>query len=380
MAKSIKRPSIPKSTQLKLWLMSGGRCEFPGCNVPLWQDRLTLRETNYSQISHIVAASPDGPRGDKTRSKLLSKSFENLMLLCPYHHKLIDSKEHEADFPEAYLIEAKKEHEKRIATLTDIKSQLVTNICFFRGLIGNQRPSLISFAQAKDAIIPHYPVSDQPIDIDLTGVTIPESQNAFEFRKRVIAARVDTLLKHNPVLSRCNHFSIFALAPIPDLIFFGFSIGDTLPCTLYQCHRETGASWKWNSEETFRESLQLKKPKTRFGNEVILKIEISGLISNDSVFCHFSKKIPMYEISAKNHGLTWLRNPNQIVEFRNSILEVVGHIRDTFGVNAKISLFPAIPAPIAIELGRCLLTKADPKLEIFDFNKETKSYYLAQEL
>ena len=73
-----KRPS--KETVMKLWVAAGGRCQFEGCNKRLYCDDLTWEEFNRSNVSHIIASSPDGPRGSED-SGIMSDKFENLMLL-----------------------------------------------------------------------------------------------------------------------------------------------------------------------------------------------------------------------------------------------------------------------------------------------------------
>src|SRR3990167_7572820 len=93
-----KRPTIPKEIVLKLCALASGRCEFLGCNKPLWRDGLTWQEANLAHIAHIIASSPDGPRGDKVLSKKLAKDFSNLMLVCLEHHRLIDSKKYEKKY------------------------------------------------------------------------------------------------------------------------------------------------------------------------------------------------------------------------------------------------------------------------------------------
>src|SRR5438132_13654896 len=95
----MSRPAISPKVQLRLWLLAAGRCEFYGCNEPLWVDSLTLHETNYSNIAHIVSWTKDGPRGDDPMPFGERNNIENLMLACTKHHKLIDSNEHAADYP-----------------------------------------------------------------------------------------------------------------------------------------------------------------------------------------------------------------------------------------------------------------------------------------
>ena len=63
-----------------LWAISGGRCEYEGCNTPLYMDILTKKKYNKAYIAHIVADSLDGPRGDPERSEKLANEISNLML------------------------------------------------------------------------------------------------------------------------------------------------------------------------------------------------------------------------------------------------------------------------------------------------------------
>ncbi len=78
-----KRTKIPEWTKLKLWVLSGGRCEFSGCNNYIWRDGLTLQEDNFAEMAHIIAQSSDGPRGNKKLSLHQAIDFENLIMLCP---------------------------------------------------------------------------------------------------------------------------------------------------------------------------------------------------------------------------------------------------------------------------------------------------------
>lgn len=61
---------------------------FPECNEEL------ICKTNgdiIGHICHIVAQSVDGPHGDSSKSTDFLYSADNLILLCPTHHKIVDS-------------------------------------------------------------------------------------------------------------------------------------------------------------------------------------------------------------------------------------------------------------------------------------------------
>src|SRR6266849_9507819 len=82
--------STPRLVQLLLFVQSGGRCEFDGCNKYLLRHHLTLTEGNFGEMAHAVAFSPRGPRGAQRLEARNLNSIANLMLLCPGCHKLVD--------------------------------------------------------------------------------------------------------------------------------------------------------------------------------------------------------------------------------------------------------------------------------------------------
>jgi nucleoside phosphorylase len=106
-----RRPSIPEIK--RLFAASGGRCAFPDCATNLILESGAL----LAEIAHITASSPGGPRFDQGQREEQRHGFENLILLCPNHHALIDSD------PERYdsrrLYEMKALHERKIRQRLD---------------------------------------------------------------------------------------------------------------------------------------------------------------------------------------------------------------------------------------------------------------------
>ncbi|MGI5927220.1 MAG: hypothetical protein ACOX8A_08600 [Thermacetogeniaceae bacterium] len=85
--------NVPERVKIRLWGKAAGRCEYDGCNEPLWLDSLTKAQFNVAYIAHIFADTPTGPRGDPALSEELKADINNLMLLCDKHHRLIDIEE-----------------------------------------------------------------------------------------------------------------------------------------------------------------------------------------------------------------------------------------------------------------------------------------------
>lgn len=60
---------ISKPVTAMLWGRAGGRCEFAGCNRPLWMSLVTQSEVNVAQKAHIRSFSPYGPAGARVSRK-----------------------------------------------------------------------------------------------------------------------------------------------------------------------------------------------------------------------------------------------------------------------------------------------------------------------
>ena len=86
------RKKISETTIKILWAKSGNRCAFPGCSQTLVEEATTLDGSQVvGEMAHIVAHSnDDGPRSDPTFPRDKIDLSENLLLLCPTHHTIVD--------------------------------------------------------------------------------------------------------------------------------------------------------------------------------------------------------------------------------------------------------------------------------------------------
>ncbi len=63
---------------------AGFKCSFPGCGVPLGEDGI-------GEIAHIVSPFGGGPRHDPSMKPEEAVDLDNLVVLCPTHHRMIDA-------------------------------------------------------------------------------------------------------------------------------------------------------------------------------------------------------------------------------------------------------------------------------------------------
>lgn len=98
--------NIPTTVAKKLYAKSGNQCSFPGCTVLLYDD------ANIGQICHINGLKPGSARHDPSLSRKELNSYENLILLCPTHHDMVD--QDEKTYTIEYLKQMKTDHESEV--------------------------------------------------------------------------------------------------------------------------------------------------------------------------------------------------------------------------------------------------------------------------
>ena len=115
---------INLKTHKFLWGKSGNKCAFENCRNDLIADETeTDDEAIIGEEAHIVARKEDGPRGISNLVYEERDKYDNLILLCRKHHKIIDEQ------PKYYTVEnlrlIKKQHEKWIqeSLKTDSKKE-----------------------------------------------------------------------------------------------------------------------------------------------------------------------------------------------------------------------------------------------------------------
>lgn len=146
----------PTVTAVKrLFALSANRCAFPKCSCPIVESTGTVTGI----ICHIRARSKGGPRYDPTQTDEERHGFENLVLMCGRHSKLVDSE------PKTYttdlLREMKSIHERNgnlelsqaearfaLRLLEDYRDLYITTT----GDVTVNRPKKVVFTQTKRTV------------------------------------------------------------------------------------------------------------------------------------------------------------------------------------------------------------------------------------
>ncbi|WP_241331346.1 SAVED domain-containing protein [Chryseobacterium arthrosphaerae] len=356
--------SIDNKNKFMLWAISGGRCQYRGCNQVLHTDILTKRNFNQSYIAHIVADVEGGPRGCAIRSPLLADDITNLMLLCDTHHRLID-RDDVIGNPESLLLEMKAEHENRIANACNISADKQSHIVTLNANIGAHTPN-VQYSIISQSLLPdYYPAAAINIDLGTVNTLNKDSDpNFWNFELGNLQRRFDRLLF--PLLNDgdIKHISLFCFAPIPLLIKLGVLLNDITSVDVRQKRRNPD-TWKFdaNIETVYNFSVA-----SDVKSQVALKVELSDNIVDERITKVLGNDVSIYSISIHHPDNDFVKSRKQIIDFGEKMKEVFREIKKIHGQDAVLNIFPAMPVSLAVQLGRVWMPKADLSMRVFDQN------------
>lgn len=113
------RKAIPTATRLRLFAQSSGHCQKPDCLDPIFPAEMG-GDKHIAEMAHVIPHGDAGPRhADRPADDFDADTFENLILLCPTCHTMID-KNPDA-YPRHLLLDWKERHLVHLALKQGIR-------------------------------------------------------------------------------------------------------------------------------------------------------------------------------------------------------------------------------------------------------------------
>lgn len=355
---------MPEKTKLLLWVRSGGRCEFDGCNEYLFRHHVTLEAVNLGELAHIVAFSPEGPRGKDGERPEQINDPSNLLLLCPRCHTLIDDESAGKKYSRSALQRYKKEHEDRIFRLTAAKPERKTTVLQLLAKVGGQSVA-IPEANIWDAVAPMYP-DERDCVINLTNLD-DQSDAYYAVAVQEINRAVESLYRPGLQMEAPRHLSVFALAAMPLLMHLGRCLSNKVPADLYQRHRDTQDwAWKEAGPDVRYASHQIRKGTDE--DRVALLLSLTDEVGLTDLPANIDNSYNVYEITLEGQSPSayFLRRRVDLDGFRRAYQAVLAEIVRDHRTAKAVDVFPIVPAPIAVLCGFELFPKISPALRVHD--------------
>jgi hypothetical protein len=104
--------AISDRTKRLLWSRSGGYCQNPECHRDFFVFFQDGNISSLEELAHVIGQSNQGPRGKSDLSVTERDEYNNIILLCPNCHSLIDK--NPLQFSVKTLQNWKQRHEEAI--------------------------------------------------------------------------------------------------------------------------------------------------------------------------------------------------------------------------------------------------------------------------
>lgn len=377
MGRGTDRPAKPKLSEYDvtrhislpvtamLWGRAGGRCEFAGCNRPLWMSLVTRNEVNVAQKAHIRSFSPYGPRGRQGISKEQLNATENLMLVCHQCHTEIDGPHGEQTYSAELLLLMKKRHEDRVELVTGIAPEHTSNVLLYGSNIGDQSPCL-SYKQAAAAMMPgRFPASRNPLALQLLNVASNDTEETFWANEDANLKKLFEKKVRGPLSepSADKHLSVFALAAQPLLVRLGTLLGDIFEVDVFQRHREP-QTWDW-PQRAERLKIKVERPQNSVGIPALL-VDISARVTRDRVHQALAEEAAVWQLTVEDPHNDIIKSREHLADFRATLRPLLNMIKEKHGQNTMLHVFLAAPVSICVEFGRVRMPKADMPWLLYD--------------
>ncbi len=377
-----KLQDVTKSRHIKdvvrfaLWGRAAGRCQFRGCNKPLWKHPETQEVVNIAEAAHIYSFSEGGPRGNKEIEPDELNEFKNLLLACHDCHKTIDTEQAAGTrYPVELLQGWKADHEGRVELVTGIDPDHKSHVVLYgRAINGAHDP--LRFDRAASAMFPRrYPAENGAIELSTSGSDSTERDAEFwQTELKDLDRKFDRKVQERLEDGEIEHLSLFTLSPMPLLIRLGTLLTEIRDVDVYQLHREP-KGWGWpEKDETI--DLQVERPNQKDGPPALV-IAMSATVDDTRIENVLGDKTSIWRVTIPKPNQECIRSRADLAAFRGIVRPLLNEIKAAHGHDAQLSIFPAAPVSTMVELGRVRQPKADMDWVIYDENRDLGGFVKA---
>lgn len=373
----VTRTSISPNTVYQLLSVSAGRCEM--CNKYLFEDGTFKVSGNFSNIAHIHAVGENGPRNAADLTEAEKNDISNLMLLCPEHHHMIDSK------PDEYgtntLLKTKQEHEQRIRILTSLSDLKSCRIVSYFVNIDVQnletRDSSLNKAVVSQKMIPQ----DRPVLKLHDGLKTNYQADPVYFEE-CANDLCEKYKEWQTQLSETDCIAVFALAPQPLLIKLGSLLSDQRDIAVFQYHRKSNTcdfqisgKWLWPVEGVDKRVDFISLLTKNGGGQVALVVDLSAKIDDRRIIDVLGADCKIYHVTVEKPERQLVGNKNIQDDFIAAFRSMLELIKNECSEKKEIHLFPVVPQSLAVRMGMDYMPKADLPLVLYEQTHSNNGFF-----
>ncbi len=372
----VARGRIKETVRNAMWGKTAGRCTLCNRRV-LNDDRTFWHSVAAAEMAHIrgATATPGSPRGvdtadDSNRGVGASlEAEENLVLCCHDCHRLIDNPDHVAFYTPAKLRALKAAHELRVEMAT--ADGILTRTAVLR---------VASRVRGSRAVASRHEVAETLFKHDYLGLV--ESHWSGQFTCEVTGEAGDpgywfaassqverTLRTVGQAVEQgdVSHVSVFAIAPIPVLVYLGARLDDKVETRIWQKHRDAGWSWPNDAEPVRFDLAHEPGPDlATAATDVVLVCSVSAEVDPtripDALY-----RAPQLVLrpTGRTPSPTLMRNEKTLANFGVLFRDMLAEAERTYPSAQRWHLVAAVPVSAAVEAGRAFMREVQPVVHIY---------------
>jgi 5-methylcytosine-specific restriction endonuclease McrA len=371
---AVKRDSIKAPVRNALWARTAGRCTI--CNRRLLGDSRTyMHSVLLAELAHNIGATKGAksPRRRDDDGLVDTESEENLLLLCHDCHRLIDDPDHIGFFPPEKLREIKEAFERRVEMVTE-KGGL-TRTAAIR--VGSQIQGSLALASQRE-------VAETLFEVNYLGLV--ETQRSGDFACRIGGAvggrgfwdaaqqSIDDtlhLVRQAVDSGDVEHISVFAIAPIPLLVYLGWRLDDKTPTRIFQKQRDQFVGWSW-ADKGAAIDFEVVTPQQRADtDDVLLVCAVTSEVNADLLPTKIGA-CPRIEVRPQGAtpDPTVISHEQSLLNFARRWRAALAAAESLFPSARRWHLVVSVPVSIAIEAGRAVMGSAHPPVEVYERGKD----------
>lgn len=352
-----------------LTYLAAWRCQFAGCGRDLKRHGATGGRGRFSYFAHIVAASPEGPRGDPLQSKLLASELSNFMLLCDECHRMID-KINPAKYTVEVLRKMREDNLAEVARLLGNLQYKQADVLAFLGNISGQ-PAPFTIEDAQEALwCSGLRTTDQkparffnPGGHNHKVHSVAYWTSLFE-QMRLDLPNLQGLLNGSRTGSARPRLAVFPLHGTSVLLLTGRVLGDHAATQLFQPHRnkvDPGTCWAWPAAgslpkpalDKFKlETLVQHEPGISEATLVVAltsDIDVSRMPGTCATSSGFS--LPTLRIKGASFDKDCIQQPEDLQVLGLVVDEAIRRLQDEWCVR-RVHLLVSAPASAVVVVGQ----------------------------
>lgn len=365
----------------ELGYLAGWRCQFAGCGQDLRWHAATSKIGQFGYFAHIVASSPEGPRGDPVESAKLASDPKNILLLCDSCHRRIDKVEPHA-YPTGVLRKMREDNIAEVKRLLDtLRYPEVSTLAVIGNIAG--QPAQFSMDDAHEALRGrHLRTSDNKPQrfFDPGGAQHDVHESAYwvtafqKLRQDLVA--LQSLLDGSRHGAARTSIGVFPQHSTSILALAGRVLGDTAGVHIFQPHRNippNTSRWAWPEgaaePDTSKYELDVLRGPNSSEREAVLLVELTATIDYsrlpEDCFQGDELILPALRLSTVSPSIHCIRHPMDLELVTKKIDDAVQMLQDQWRMT-RVHVFAIAPASAIVVLGQKMQARHQAAYVIYE--------------